>query len=465
MRRLIAVLLIVLLGNTVAIEAPAQGTYNPKTSGKDYYYDPGLKGEEINVVLYEGPGTEHMKPYIPAFQQATGIKVNIIEIAEANLVEKEVLDLQSKAGAYDIVQTTQDGAGVARFASAGWIEPLSPYLDKTPDTFAYQSDFAPAVRAATSWPYRGIPVPADAKPYALMQELTTRIFVYRRDLLSDPQEKAAFQKKYGYALAVPTTTKQLRDVAEFFTRPAKGLYGISFEGARDLQLYAVWVHFLWAFGGEEWNPATYQPTLDTAQAVNATAFYLTLSKFTPPGHGSASLSEAVEAFAQGKAAMSIIWGPTYGWAGEKPKSTVAGKVGFGEIPGAKRYLVAGVGMGISKFSKSQRKKEASWSFISFMLSPTIQRKMQLDGNAGPRLSVLKDRAIAAKRPAETLSGELAATKGHAWAMAGGVGQQFVDVVVTNLSKAVAGQTDAHGAMIGAQKEATGLFTDAGLLKK
>jgi len=81
------------------------------------------------------------------------------------------------------------------------------------------------------------------------------------------------------------------------------------------------------------------------------------------------------------------------------------------------------------------------------------------------LSVLKDRAIAAKRPAETLSGELAATKGHAWAMAGGVGQQFVDIVVTNLSKAVAGQTDAHGAMISAQKETTGLFTDAGLLKK
>jgi len=57
MRRLVAVLLIVLLGNAVAIEAPAQGTYNPKASGKDYYYDPGLKGEEINVVLYEGPGS------------------------------------------------------------------------------------------------------------------------------------------------------------------------------------------------------------------------------------------------------------------------------------------------------------------------------------------------------------------------------------------------------------------------
>ena len=46
-----------------------------------------------------------------------------------------------------------------------------------------------------------------------------------------------------------------------------------------------------------------------------------------------------------------------------------------------------------------------------------------------------------------------------------MGQQFVDIVVTNLSKAVAGQTDAHGAMISAQKETTGLFTDAGLLKK
>src|SRR5688572_16325389 len=64
---------------------------------RDYYYDPALEGQTINVVLYEGPGTQHMKPYIPTFEEETGITVNLIEIAESNLIEEEVLDFASEA--------------------------------------------------------------------------------------------------------------------------------------------------------------------------------------------------------------------------------------------------------------------------------------------------------------------------------------------------------------------------------
>lgn len=430
---------------------------------QDYYAHAALRGESITVTLSDGPATALMKPYVSAFETETGIKVTILELAEAALVEKEVLDLQSAAGAYDVVQTTQDGAGVARFASTGWLEDLGPYLAKTPSAFNYFQDFSPAVRAATSWPYSGVPVRSDSRPYAMMHELTTRIFVYRNDLFSTPTEQDAFKEKYGYDLEIPTTPRTLRNAAEFFTRRDKGLYGISVEGARD-QLYTVWVHFLWAFGGVEWNPATYQPSLTSKEAVAATQFYLDISRFTPPGFGTASSSDAVEAFAKGKVAMSIIWGPMYRWAAEKPRSRVVGKVGFGEIPGAKRYLLAGSGMAISKYSKSQRKKDAAWSFISFMLSPTVQRKTQLDGNAGPRLSILTDPTIIKRRPAESLSGTLAATKGQPWAMAGSVSQQYVEIIVSNVVRAMAGQTTAKGAMSTAQKEAVELFKDAGLLK-
>jgi multiple sugar transport system substrate-binding protein len=389
--------------------------------------------------------------------------VNLIEIAEASLIEKEVLDFTSQGGAYDVVQTTQDGAGVAYFASAGWIEDLTPYLEKTPAAFNYRADFADAVQAATSWPYGGVPAIPEARPYAMMEELTTRIFVYRKDLFDDPKEKAAFQTKYGRELTVPKTTDELLQTAEFFTRPQDNLYGISFEGARDLQLYAVWVHFLWAFDGEEWDPATREIQLDSPQARAATEYFLKLSKHTPPGFSSASLFEAVTAFAQGQAAMSIIWGPTAGMA-SGPETKVNGKTAFGEIPGAKRYLVAGVGMAISKFAKSQRKKDAAWSFISFIESPRIQTKMQEDGNTGPRKSVYGIEAIAKARPAENMSTRLASEKGHPWAMAGGVGTQFVDLVFTNLHRAIAGEAPADQAMKDADAEATKLFQEAGLLK-
>src|SRR5581483_8305135 len=50
-------------------------------------------------------------------------------------------------------------------------------------------------------------------------------FAYRKDLFEDPKEKADFKAKYKYDLAPPKTWPQLRDIAEFFTRPDKKLYG------------------------------------------------------------------------------------------------------------------------------------------------------------------------------------------------------------------------------------------------
>ena len=57
--------------------------------------------------------------------------------------------------------------------------------------------------------------------------------VYRRDLFDDPKEKAAFKGKYGYDLAAPATYDQLRDIAEFFTRPDQKSFGIALYGSED----------------------------------------------------------------------------------------------------------------------------------------------------------------------------------------------------------------------------------------
>jgi hypothetical protein len=47
-------------------------------------------------------------------------------------------------------------------------------------------------------------------------------------------------------------------------------------------------------------------------------------------------------------------------------------------------------------------------------------------------------------------------------MAGGVGTQFVNVVFTNLNRAIAGEVTAEQAMQDADAEATQLFQEAGL---
>jgi len=44
------------------------------------------------------------------------------------------------------------------------------------------------------------------------------LLYYRKDLFENPEEKAAFQKKYNRELAPPTTWKEWLQTAEFFTR-------------------------------------------------------------------------------------------------------------------------------------------------------------------------------------------------------------------------------------------------------
>ena len=41
------------------------------------------------------------------------------------------------------------------------------------------------------------------------------------------------QGQYGYDLAVPTTWAQLMDIAKFFTRPDKNLYGVAIYTQKD----------------------------------------------------------------------------------------------------------------------------------------------------------------------------------------------------------------------------------------
>merc|ERR1711881_182788 len=82
---------------------------------------------------------------------------------------------------------------------------------------------------------------------------------YRKDLFENPAEQKSFQSKYGYALAPPKTYSQLRDVAEFFTRPEQNLYGIATyysKGGDGITMGFQQV--MWSFGGSYGDPETYE---------------------------------------------------------------------------------------------------------------------------------------------------------------------------------------------------------------
>ncbi|TKB09788.1 MAG: sugar ABC transporter substrate-binding protein, partial [Mesorhizobium sp.] len=100
-------------------------------------------------------------------------------------------------------------------------------------------------------------------------------WVYRTDLLGDADEKKAFSDKYGYELAAPKTWKQHDEIAAFFQRPGKGLFGstdLRNQGWGYTNWYQRYVSM--ASPNQFLFDDTGKPLINSEQGIAATSEYI-----------------------------------------------------------------------------------------------------------------------------------------------------------------------------------------------
>jgi multiple sugar transport system substrate-binding protein len=225
--------------------------------------------------------------------------------------------------------------------------------------------------------FYGIPFESDALAWA-----------YRKDWFADPANQKAFKAKYGFALGVPQTMDQLVDIADFFTNPSKGQYGIAFHEANSYDAAAeAFNEFLWTYGGDLWNPKTRQIEgyVNSPRALHALQVLVHLAHDAPPGSGNYWFNEVNTAMNQGKVALANNW---FGFlpgmrdpSASKLGKTVAeidAKVGYFNNPpetyqGVTSHWAAlgGQGLSISAFTSPDRQK-AILDFAKWFQQPDIQ---------------------------------------------------------------------------------------------
>ena len=126
--------------------------------------------------------------------------------------------------------------------------------------------------------------------------------------LKIPKEMKAFQEKYGYALAPPKTYSQLRDIAEFFTRPDQDLYGIATWYSKSYDGITMgFQQVMWSFGASYGDADTYKVNghINNQDAVKALEFYTDLLQFAPPDAPNYYWMETLDAYLSGKVAMAM----------------------------------------------------------------------------------------------------------------------------------------------------------------
>ena len=206
--------------------------------------------------------------------------------------------------------------------------------------------------------------PKGSKEYwALPAEVDANGYVYRTDLFNDSQEMNAFKAKYGYELAPPKTYKEMKDVAEFFTRPPD-LYGIATYFSKEYDGITMgFQQVMWSFGGSYGDPETHKVDgfINSEDSIKALEYYIELTKFSPPDAPNYYWQETLDAYKSGKVAMAMDYFAFFPGAldpGQNPM--YYDKSDFFIAPaGPKGHYISigGQGMSVSSYSKKQRYRQ------------------------------------------------------------------------------------------------------------
>ncbi len=335
-----------------------------------------------------------------------GITLQISWYTYDGIRNKIITDFLGGSSTWDLVYV--DTKMGPEFASIGVLEPLAKYIEDDPSWDI--SDFFPDALQHSS--YEGIlctiPIMAD-----------TVGLVYRTDIFNDETERKAFQEKYGYELTVPHTYDQFMDIAEFFTRK-KGetlageilqtdFYGTAHSNKVADFLWHDYITYMYAFGGEVYDPKTGMPLWDSKENIEALKYYKKLSAYLPPGHINMTSGESMAEFDSGRVAMIIEFYSRTLYLGEPGKSKIVGKYAYDLCPtqiSTRPHAAILSTNAIGIYSKS-RNKEAAVEFLKRITSRETALKMALHKpdelfRAGnplfPRNSVLSDPEVRKEMP-------------------------------------------------------------------
>ncbi len=208
------------------------------------------------------------------------VTVKVHQIPWASFQDQVFQEFGKPRTAFDIV--LGDSQWLGRGATRGLYVDLSSWLPKDVDL---KTLHPMALKYLSEYPS------GSQKYYAAPCETDAMGFAYRKDWLEDPDEKAAFQAKYGHELGVPETWEELEQVADFFTRPDDKRYGVSLVTGRGYDdIVMGFEQVLYAFGGAWAKPNTKQVegVLDSADSVQALDFFKKLLKSSPPAVASSA---------------------------------------------------------------------------------------------------------------------------------------------------------------------------------
>jgi multiple sugar transport system substrate-binding protein len=227
--------------------------------------------------------------------------------------------------------------------------------------------------------------------WCLPYDPSTQLLFYRRNYFENPTCKRMYFEKYREELKVPESFDEYNRVAGFFTRSLNTAsptrYGTTLGIGSVVVNPSEFIPRLFEQGGDLLDAAG-RVSVFTPEAHRA------LGNFTETYHYADqkvydSWDHVLEGFADGSAAMAMVFINYASQILTSKMSGIAGTLGFAPVPGGKPLLGGGV-LGITKECSCP---EAVYTFVSWLYSDWIAPVFTMLGGLSPCISAYTNRDI------------------------------------------------------------------------
>lgn len=416
----------------------------------------------LTFIWHAGDRAELLLKLSKEYTLKTGVEIQaILPPLSEDYYLRIANEFKKKGAAFDLC--IFDSQSLSEFASNNHIVRLNDLLRRNSKIKVSDFDSA-ALRLYAEFPENS------GNIFALPINQDCMGLVYRKDLLEQPEEKRSFKQKYGYDLKVPETYDQLKDIAEFFTRPGQNLYGIALYGSEDYDACTTaFNNIFWSYGAELWHPASgkVEGYVNSPEGKKALEYFQELFKYAPPGFQNSYVPEVNSAIVSGQVALGMQWYYYFKQFSDETKNTKF-KLGFATLPAQKdvngnmnRFvMVGGQGISISQYSNQ---KEEAWKFVEWLMSKEQQWKWVEGGGMTGLAAILKDPKFLDATPAnQSFPFSMSITKDY-WHLP--EYPQLLQVLQKYVHGTISGKMPAKEALDGCAAEQEKILNKSGYSKR
>ncbi|UCF91631.1 MAG: extracellular solute-binding protein [Desulfobacterales bacterium] len=278
--------------------------------------DHPLKGQKIEMAILGIGGWlpsrlgVDMSPLFAEYAKKNygyDVSFTFAEAPFSALFQKAASTLATRSQEYNII--ISDSQWLGAFAEPGWIVKVSDLIKENPEL---DIEWYDRVVVDTYMEYPE----GSGELWGLPEEGDTIALFVRKDLFNDPAEQKAFKEKHGMDL--PQTFEDFENlsmtdfekIAEFFTRPDKGLWGTAMQYSKEYDFMTMYLYpFMFSRGGDIWDPKEYKVYGILNSQVNAEGMIWNkrMLNYQPPGAVNYGIAEEIDAFTQDKVATAFQW--------------------------------------------------------------------------------------------------------------------------------------------------------------